>query len=202
VPGVLREEDVAADPFDQFARWYREAASDPRADAMALATATADGTPSVRFVLLKGVGPRGFVFFTNYESRKGRELAENQRAAVAFYWGHPGPGRQIRAAGSVARLPAEESEAYWRTRPRESQLAATASPQSEAIESRGLLDAEYARLTAAFEGRDVPLPDTWGGFRVEPEAIEFWQHRENRLHDRLLYTRQADGTWRIERLAP
>jgi pyridoxamine 5'-phosphate oxidase len=198
---VLRE-DVAPDPFEQFARWYRVAASDPHADAMALATATAGGAPSVRFVLLKGVDRRGFVFFTNYASRKGRELAENPRAALAFHWGHPGPGRQVRATGPVQRLTQQESELYWRTRPRESQLAASASPQSQVIEGRDHLEAEYARLEAAYEGRDVPLPSTWGGFRLEPDAIEFWQHRENRMHDRLQYTRQPDGAWRIERLAP
>jgi pyridoxamine 5'-phosphate oxidase len=199
-PAVLREEDVAPDPFEQFARWYREAASDPRADAMALATSTADGAPSVRFVLLKGVDRRGFVFFTNYESRKGRELAGNPRAALAFYWA--GPGRQVRATGPVVRLGQEESEAYWRTRPRESQLAASVSRQSEVIASRASLEEDYARLAAQFDGRDVPLPPSWGGMRLEPEAIEFWQHRENRLHDRLRYTRRSDGTWGIERLAP
>lgn len=199
---MLREQDVPPDPFEQFARWYREAASDPRADAVALATASAGGAPSVRFVLLKGLDQRGFVFFTNYDSHKGRELAENPRAALAFYWGHPGPGRQVRAAGPVVRVEPEESEAYWRTRPRENQLAARASPQSRVIESRDRLDAEYARLAAAFEGRDVPLPPSWGGFRLEPEVVEFWQHRESRLHDRLRYTRQPDGAWRIERLAP
>jgi len=199
---VLREDDVAPDPFEQFARWYREAAPDPGADAMALATATGRGAPSVRFVLLKGVDGRGFVFFTNYGSRKGRELAENPRAALAFSWSHPGPGRQVRATGPVVRLDAEESEAYWRTRPRESQLAASASHQSEVMETRDVLDAEYARLATVFEGRDVPLPPSWGGFRLEPQVVEFWQHRESRLHDRLQYTRGPDGTWRIERLAP
>jgi len=199
---VLREDDISPDPFEQFARWYREAAADPRADAMALATATADGAPSVRFVLLKGLDRRGFVFFTNYESRKGRELAGNPRAALAWYWSHEGPGRQVRVTGPVERLSQEESEAYWRTRPRESQLAASTSRQSEAIAGRDDLEAEYAGLAAAFEGRDVPLPPTWGGFRLEPEVIEFWQHGEHRLHDRLQYTRRPDGTWRIERLAP
>ncbi|MDP9343902.1 MAG: pyridoxamine 5'-phosphate oxidase [Actinomycetota bacterium] len=197
---VLREEDVAPDPFEQFARWYREAASDPRADAMALATATADGVPSVRFVLLKGVDRHGFVFFTNYESRKGRELEENPRAALAFFWNRP--GRQVRATGPVVRLPQEESKAYWRTRPRESQMAALASRQSRVIESRAALEEEYERLAAELDGGDVPLPPSWGGLRLEPEAIEFWQHRESRLHDRLRYTRRPDGTWRIERLAP
>ncbi len=200
---VLREEDVDPDPIEQFARWYREAlAVDPRADAMAVGTSTLDGRPSVRMVLLKGFDQRGFVFFSNYESRKGAELAENPKAALTFHWPQPEPSRQVRITGHVVRLSREESEAYFRTRPRESQIAAWASRQSEVIESRAVLEQEYSRVAELYEGREVPLPPSWGGMRVEPHRVEFWQHRESRLHDRLRYVRLPEGGWRIERLAP
>jgi pyridoxamine 5'-phosphate oxidase len=200
---MLREEDVDPDPIEQFARWYREAlAANPRADAMAVGTSTLDGRPSVRMVLLKGFDHRGFVFFTNYESRKGAELAENPKAALTFSWPEPEPSRQVRITGHVDRLSEEESAAYFRTRPRESQIAAWASRQSEVIESRAALEQEYSRVAELYEGREVPLPPAWGGLRVVPHRIEFWQHRESRLHDRLRYVHEADGTWRLERLAP
>jgi pyridoxamine 5'-phosphate oxidase len=151
-------------------------------------------------VLLKGVDDGGFVFFTNYESRKARELAENPRAALILYWSPI--RRQVRVTGRVERLPAAESEAYFRSRPRGSRLAAWASRQSSVIPERAVLEDEYRRLEAEYEGGDVPLPPFWGGYRVSPEVVEFWRGRENRLHDRLRYTRQEGGSWVIERLAP
>jgi pyridoxamine 5'-phosphate oxidase len=177
-----------------------EAAGEPEPTAMTLATASADGAPSARMVLLKGVDRRGFVFFTNYESRKARELAENPRAALILYWSPI--RRQVRVTGRVERLPAAESEAYFRSRPRGSRLAAWASRQSSVIPERAVLEDEYRRLEAEYEGGDVPLPPFWGGYRVSPEVVEFWRGRENRLHDRLRYTRQEGGSWVIERLAP
>jgi pyridoxamine 5'-phosphate oxidase len=196
----LSEADVDADPFVQFERWFREAASASRApEAMAVATASADGGPSVRMVLLKGFGPDGFVFFTGYESRKGGELAENPRAALLFYW--DALGRQVRIEGTVSRVSAEETERYFRSRPRGAQVASLASRQSSVVASREELDERHAELERELEGRDVPVPPAWGGFRLEPEAFEFWQHRENRYHDRLRYVRAADG-WTIERLSP
>lgn len=196
----LLEADLADDPFTQFAAWFEEARAAGVAvpETMTLATATADGRPSARMVLLKEHGPGGFVFFTGYESRKGRELEENPSAALVFYW-QP-LGRQVRVEGAVERLPCAESEAYFRTRPLESRYGAWASPQSEVIPSRADLDERYAEAVSRF-GDDVPLPERWGGFRLRPDVIEFWQHRDNRLHDRLRY-RRADGGWLLERLAP
>jgi pyridoxamine 5'-phosphate oxidase len=167
---------------------------------MSLATVDAKGRPSVRMVLLKGFDRRGFLFFTNYESRKARELSANAAAAVALYW--PTLHRQVRATGPVTRASREESEVYFATRPRQAQLAAWASRQSEAIESRDALEARYAELEAEFGGRDVPLPPFWGGFRLAPEVFEFWQGMENRLHDRFRYSPGGEGSWLIERLAP
>jgi pyridoxamine 5'-phosphate oxidase len=185
----------------QFARWWDEALSAglPRADAVALATADAAGAPSVRMVLLKGVDGRGFVFYTNYDSRKGRELAENPRAGLAFYWAEL--GRQVRVTGRSARVDAAESDAYFATRPRESQLAAWASTQSAVIPGREVLESEFARRVAEFDGRDVPRPPHWGGYLLEPDVVEFWMNRPGRLHDRVCYTRDGNG-WRIERLSP
>ena len=197
----LREEDVDPNPLRQFAIWF-EAAADAgvRApEAVVLATASPEAVPSARMVLLKQYDERGFVIFTNYESRKALELDANPRAALLFYW--DALGRQVRIEGPVQRTTAEESAAYVRTRPRGSQLSALASPQSRPIASREALEEWVAELAARYEGEELPISDGWGGFRVTPESYEFWQHREDRLHDRLVYTRRA-GEWALERLAP
>jgi pyridoxamine 5'-phosphate oxidase len=198
----LREADVDRDPFRQFAAWFEQARDSGvrMPEAAAVATATSDGVPSVRMVLVKETEEGGFVFYSNFESRKGRELAENPRAALLFYWDPL--GRQVRIEGEVRRFREEESAVYIRTRPRGSQLSALASPQSRAIPSREWLEQRVAELAAAHDGSELPLPEAWGGFRLLPESVEFWQHREDRLHDRLLYTREAEGRWRLERLAP
>jgi pyridoxamine 5'-phosphate oxidase len=189
------------DPLLLFREWFDEAAragvSVP--EAMTLATATTAGAPSARMVLLKGADENGFVFYTGYDSRKGGELAENPRAALVFYW-QPA-GKQVRVEGPVERVSEAESAAYFETRPRGSQLAAWASQQSRPLASREELERRYAELEREYEGRDVPLPPHWGGYRLRPEAIEFWEHHENRLHDRLRYTRAREG-WQTERLAP
>lgn len=196
----LSESDLDRDPFRQFEAWFADAAARVRVpEAMAIATATTDGAPSLRMVLLKGFDEHGFVFFTGYESRKGRELDVNPRAALLFYWDPL--GRQVRIEGSVARVPRAESDRYFHTRPRGAQLAALASRQSTVIGARGELEARYAELERELESRDVPLPPQWGGLRLAPVAFEFWQHRENRLHDRLRYWRDGDR-WLIERLSP
>jgi pyridoxamine 5'-phosphate oxidase len=195
----LTETSAAADPFEQFARWFEQArATEADPTAMTLATATADGRPSARMVLLKGFDARGFVFYTNYDSRKAEELEGTHRAALLFYW--PGLERQVRIEGAVARVSDAESDAYFASRPLESRWSAHASPQSRAIDSRESLEAAVARVRAQY-GESVPRPAGWGGFRVSGEAFEFWQGRENRLHDRLAYTRAADA-WRRQRLAP
>ena len=199
---ALLERDVDPDPFVQLARWYDDAraAAGERADAMVVATATPDGAPSARMVLLRGLDDRGLCFYTNTESRKGQELAANPRAALVLHW--PEVGRQVRATGAVTRLDHDESDAYWRNRPRASQLSAWASRQSEPVGSRDELEAEVGLLTARFRDAEVPLPPFWGGYRVVPDEIELWEHREDRLHDRLRYRRDAAGGWQIERLAP
>jgi pyridoxamine 5'-phosphate oxidase len=200
----LSEGDVAADPIEQFRAWYTAwhdvAVGEP--DAVVVASATPDGQPSVRTVLLRRFGAGGFVFFTNRESRKGRELAANQRAALVFPW-HP-VGRQVIVEGTVAASDDEASDAYWETRPRGSQIAAAASPQSQVVPDRGALERLFDDVARRHEGRPVPRPSHWGGLVVSPDRIEFWQHRENRLHDRLVYRRDITGSsgWRIERLAP
>ena len=195
----LLESDVDPDPLRQFERWFQEAAGVVRVpEAMAVATASADARPSLRMVLLKQFDERGFVFFTGYESRKGRELEANGRAALLLYWDPL--GRQVRIEGPVERTSSEESERYFHTRPRGAQLAALASNQSSVIAGRDELEGRYAQLERELDGKDVPLPRAWGGFRVLPESYEFWQHRENRMHDRLRYRREGDG-WTIERLS-
>ena len=198
----LSEEDLDPDPFRQFDVWFGAAqrAGARQPEAAALATAGADGAPSVRMVLVKQTGQDGFVFFTNYESRKGGELAANPRAALLFHW-EP-LGRQVRIEGAVERTTREESVAYAHSRARGSQLSALASPQSRTLESRDLLERRVAELAERHADGEVPLSDAWGGFRLTPATFEFWQHRDNRLHDRLRYRRQAGGDWRIERLAP
>jgi pyridoxamine 5'-phosphate oxidase len=198
----LDESNADPDPLQQFRRWFADAQASghPQPDAMALATATLDGVPSVRMVLYKGLDEGGFAFYTNVESPKGRELAANPRAALAFYWVEL--HRQVRAAGTVSRLLDEESSRYFATRPREAQLSAWASSQSEVIGSRAALVARFAEAEARFEGRDVPLPPFWGGYRLRPESVEFWQGHPHRLHDRLRYSREPDGGWRIARLQP
>ena len=189
------------DPIAQFGEWFDAAreAGVRVPETMTLATASADGTPSARMVLLKGADEHGFVFFTGYESRKGEELAANPRAALVFYW-QP-LGRQVRVEGPVERVPETESAEYWATRPRGSQLAAWTSRQSRPLASREELEQRYGELEREHEGREVPLPPHWGGFRLRPEAIEFWEHRDNRLHDRVRFTRARDG-WQAQRLWP
>jgi pyridoxamine 5'-phosphate oxidase len=198
----LHEQDVESRPLRQFRRWFSEAAdAGIRApEAAAVATAATDGSPSVRMVLVKQADEDGFVFYTNYDSRKGRELAANPRAALLFYWDPL--GRQVRIEGPVARMSNAESIAYIRSRPRASQFSALASPQSDPVASRAALEQRVAELEGRYAGEQPPLPDAWGGFRLTPEVFEFWQHREDRLHDRLRYTLRGDGGWTLERLAP
>jgi pyridoxamine 5'-phosphate oxidase len=194
-------EALSQNPLELFEHWFAEAkrAGVEVPEAMTLATATGGGVPSARMVLLKGADEDGFVFYTGYGSRKSEELEQNPRAALVFYW-RP-LGRQVRVEGSVERVSELESAAYFATRPRASQLAAWASLQSRPLGGREELDRRYAGLEREYEGRDVPLPPHWGGYRLHPEAIEFWEHRENRLHDRLRYTRAREG-WKVERLSP
>ena len=197
----LNEADVADDPVTQFARWFEHAlaAGVPEPNAMTVATATREGVPSARIVLLKGFDARGFVFYTNYESHKGRELAENPAAALVFHWVEL--HRQVRVTGAVERVTHEESAAYFHSRPRGSQLGAWASKQSAVLQGRDELETQWAALDARFGMEEIPLPAFWGGYRVVPAALEFWQGRPSRLHDRLRY-RRHDGMWRIERLSP
>jgi pyridoxamine 5'-phosphate oxidase len=197
----LRESDLDPDPLSQFEAWFEEAraAGIELAEATALATASGDGRPSVRMVLMKGFDERGFVFYSGYESRKGHELTENPRAALCFYW-HP-LGRQVRIEGSVERVGEAESAAYFGSRPLGSRLSATVSHQSEVVGSREELEAAVDELRARHGDEAIPLPPDWGGFRLTGQVFEFWQHREDRLHDRFRY-RRAEGGWLIERLAP
>jgi pyridoxamine 5'-phosphate oxidase len=197
---TLLESKAPPDPLTLFRRWYREseAAGAPQPDAMALATAGIDG-PSVRMVLFKGIDDGSFLFYSNYESRKGRDLAQDSRAAVVFYWFQT--HHQVRVSGRVRRLSRKASLEYFRSRPRGAQLSALASRQSSVIPSREVLERAVAEL-AAKHPSEVPLPADWGGYALRPRWIEFWESREDRLHDRLRYARRADGRWRIERLAP
>jgi pyridoxamine 5'-phosphate oxidase len=219
--GELRRADLDANPMAQFNSWFAQASAGGRwrkigialfklwhailghspadVNAMALATVDKSGRPSTRTVLLKGMDERGFIFFTNYDSRKGLELAENPNAAMTFYW--PDLERQICVAGSVVKIPREESEAYFKSRPRGSRLATWASNQRDVVADRAALDAKWNAMAAKFPG-DVPLPPNWGGYVLKPERIEFWQGRPSRLHDRFCYTRQPDNSWKLERLAP
>jgi pyridoxamine 5'-phosphate oxidase len=194
----LEREGLRDDPFEQFGDWFEQASDVPLAEAMTLATVDADGSPDARMVLLKGFGPDGFRFFTNYESAKGEELAANPRAALVVYWREL--DRQVRVRGGVERLPPSDSDAYFDSRPRDSRIAAAASPQSRPVE-REELDRRFAELESELDGGDPSRPEHWGGYLVRPDRIEFWQGRESRMHDRFLYTREGDG-WRIERLAP
>lgn len=224
--GHLDRRDLVPHPLAQFDRWFAEAAQSKSAgsrlrrfaigiyksfamlfggknlevNALALATVSADGKPSVRTVLLKGVDARGFIFFTNYDSRKGQELAGNPNAALVFYW--PELERQVCVAGAVTKLPQAESEKYFHSRPKLSQVAAVASPQSSPLPDRAALESRMSQLKQLFTHAEVPIPDYWGGYVLAPERIEFWQGRASRLHDRFSYTRQVDGTWMITRLAP
>jgi len=198
----LSERDVDPDPFRQFQRWFDAAlaANLLEPNAMTLATATLDGHPSARMVLLKGFDQRGFVWYTNYESRKGGELAVNPYAALVFFWVEL--SRQIRIEGSVTQVTPQESDAYFQSRPRGSQIGAAASHQSQVLPSREPLERRAAELEAEFAGREVPRPPDWGGYRLAPTVIEFWQGRPDRLHDRLRYRRREGGDWLIERLSP
>lgn len=198
----LDEHNVDTNPIRQFQVWFDEAMDRglPLAEAMTLCTATRDGKPSARMVLLKGIAESGFVFYTNYHSRKARELGANPFAALVFYW-EP-LERQVRVEGKVSRISTDESDEYFQTRPRESQLGAIASPQSEVIESREVLEQEFQELEEKYADRPIERPAHWGGYRLVPERIEFWKGRPGRLHDRLLYELQADGSWKRSRLAP
>ena len=222
--GTLQRTDLDANPLEQFQKWFARANTEKTesrwrkisialfklwqailghspadVNAMVLATADKNGKPSSRTVLLKGVDERGFIFFTNYDSRKGRELTENPNAALTFYW--PDLERQVCVAGTVSKLPVAESERYFKSRPRGSQLAAWASNQSDVVSTRLALEKKWGEMTAKFPG-EIPLPPSWGGFVLKPERVEFWQGRLNRLHDRFSYTRQADNSWKLERLSP
>ena len=222
----LRRSDLEADPLAQFKKWFDQAAGVRRSgrlrkrliqlyklfflggnggsatevNAATLATADKDGRPSARTVLLKGVDERGFIFFTNYQSRKGRELAENPQGALVFHWADQ--ARQVCIAGVVEKIPRAESEAYFRTRPRGSRLGAWASRQSESVENRECLEKRWSELETEYPGDDIPTPPNWGGYVLSPGRIEFWQGRPSRLHDRFCYSRQPDKSWRLERLQP
>lgn len=198
----LDEQEIDRDPIRQFQIWLDDAiaANIPLAEAMTLATATPDGRPAARMVLLKQVDHNGFVFFTNYRSAKARQLDANPHAALVFYWNLL--ERQVRVEGSVVRTSAEESREYFQTRPRESQIGAWASEQSEVIAGRDVLEQRAQELETLYCDRDVDCPEHWGGYRLKPERIEFWKGRIGRLHDRILYELTSDGTWTISRLAP
>ncbi|HXQ58492.1 MAG TPA: pyridoxamine 5'-phosphate oxidase [Acidimicrobiales bacterium] len=196
----LSESEMAGDPLEQFGAWFEDAVPLVRLpEAVALATADAGGRPSLRMVLMKGFDERGFVFHTHYDSRKARELAANPVAALLFHWAPL--GRQVRIEGTIEKVSAEESDRYFETRPRGGQIGAHASQQSQPIARRDLLDQRVAELSETYEGRPVPRPESWGGFRLRPESFEFWQNRDDRLHDRIRYTR-AGNSWSMVRLQP
>lgn len=198
--GRLRRADLAADPIEQFAAWFAQAKEAvPLHDAMALSTADGDGSPAVRFVLLKAFGPEGFDFYSDYRSDKARQLESNPRAALALWWREL--GRQVRVEGAVSRLGEAESDLYFASRPREAQLGAWASEQSGPLEDRAALEARVVEARRRFDGRDVERPAHWGGYRLVPERIEFWQQGPSRLHDRFRYNR-SDSGWTVERLSP
>jgi pyridoxamine 5'-phosphate oxidase len=199
---ALTEQEADADPLRQFHTWFEQAVKSQLTDAnaMTLATASANGEPAARIVLLKGADASGFVFYTNYDSAKGRDLAANPRASLLFFW--PELERQVRVSGSVAKTTTEESEAYFHSRPAESQISAAISKQSQPVANRADLESRYADALEKFRGSVVPLPPNWGGYRVSPERIEFWQGRTSRLHDRLVYTKQPGGSWSRSRLEP
>jgi pyridoxamine 5'-phosphate oxidase len=198
----LSENEVDRDPIRQFTRWWQEtiASEIDEANAMTLSTASAQGKPFARIVLLKGYDNNGFVFFTNYESKKGKEIGENPRATLLFFWKEL--ERQVRIEGTVEKVNEKDSDAYFSSRPLESRIGAWASPQSRIIESRETLEANVQKIKQQFPGENIPRPPHWGGYIVVPETIEFWQGRPNRLHDRILYTLIAQNNWSIQRLAP
>ena len=200
-PPLLIEE-LESDPIVQFEKWFREAWDEnyPMPHAMSLATASEEGLPTVRTVLLKGYDSNGFVFFTNYGSRKAKQISNNPQAALLFPWVRL--GRQVTVAGRVEKISKSESVQYFLSRPRGSQLSAWASAQSTVISSRAILESAFATVKRRFADGEVPLPDFWGGYRVDPDSIEFWQNRKDRLHDRFLYNRGENGAWRIDRLTP
>ena len=199
---ALGEHDADADPIRQFTIWFDEALKSQLIDvnAMTLATASATGEPSARIVLLKGADENGFVFYTNYDSAKGRDLAANPRASLLFFWAEL--ERQVRINGSVTKTTPAESDEYFHSRPKESQIGAASSNQSRPVPDRSHLEQRYAELAEKYKDSVVPRPASWGGYRVRPDTIEFWQGRKSRLHDRLLYTRNADGSWSRSRLEP
>jgi pyridoxamine 5'-phosphate oxidase len=198
----LLESEASPDPIEQFHRWYSDAQRTgmPLPEGMTLATIDREGTPAARVVLLKDLDERGFVFYTNYQSIKGDELKARPEAALVFWW--PPLERQVRISGRVEKVTAEESDAYFATRPRDSQIGAWASPQSEVVASREQLESRFHEMEERFAGREVPRPEHWGGYRLVPQRIEFWQGRPSRLHDRLLYVVRQDGGWDRQRLAP
>lgn len=200
--GTLDEHDVERNPFDQFNKWFKEAIASeiPEVNAMTLATANKQGRPSARMVLLKQYDDRGFVFFTNYESKKAKDIAENPQVALLFFW-EP-LERQVRISGGIEKISAAESFEYFRTRPIDSQLGAWASQQSREISARALLEKAFGEMMEKFRNGNIPLPPFWGGYRVIPDEFEFWQGRVNRLHDRIAYYKQSDNSWKIARLSP
>ncbi len=198
----LLEKKAAADPLKQFTKWWKQAVESDilEINAMTLATASADGTPSARIVLLKGFDEKGFSFFTNYESFKGRQIAENPKACLVFFWKEL--ERQVRITGLIEKLDDRINDEYFHSRPQESQLGALTSPQSQVIEGRDVLDNRFKELKKEYKKKEVPRPEHWGGYLVKPVIVEFWQGRPGRLHDRLQYTLQDNGEWKLERLAP